>query len=123
MPRIAVIDDEPEFLDLLPRLLAGSGFEVDCAATPEAFFALLAQAPYDAVLVDFWLGHDTALGVLDRLAAEARDLPVILVSGGGGGHSAEMAEALGHVSGVAAFLHKPFRRDELLRTLTACARR
>ncbi|TCP43157.1 response regulator [Rhodovulum marinum] len=121
MPRIAVIDDEPEFLDLLPPLLAGSGVQVDCARTPEAFFALLAQARYDAVLVDFWLGGETSLGVLDRIAAEAGDLPVILVSGGGGGHSAEMAEALGHVSGVAVFLHKPFRREELLRALDACA--
>jgi len=120
MPKIAVIDDDAEILALLPRLLEGSGFEADCAQTPEDFLALLDRGDHAAAIVDFWLGREASLGLLDRMQAEGRSLPIILMSGGGGGHSAEIAEALGDLSGIAAFLHKPFRRAELLRTLAAC---
>lgn len=120
MPRIVALDDDAEVLALLPRLLARSGFDTDCATTPEAFLALVAETDYAAAIVDFWLGTETSLAVLDRLRAERRSLPIILISGGGGGHSAETAEALGDVSGIAAFLHKPFRRQDLLDALAAC---
>ncbi|SIO16817.1 Response regulator receiver domain-containing protein [Rhodovulum sp. ES.010] len=122
MRKIAIIDDDPEVLDLLALLLAGSEFEADLAGTSEEFLALLRGGGYAGVIVDFWLKNESALELLDRLAAEAGDLPIILISGGGGGHSPEMAEALGHVTGVAAFLPKPFRREELLAILARCTR-
>lgn len=114
---VVVIDDDVEILELLPRLLAGSVFEADCAASAADFLALLRDKDYCAAIIDFWLEDETSLDLLDRVEEIAPGLPIIVMSGGGGGHSAEVAEALGNISGATEFLHKPFRRDELLQKL------
>ncbi|RBO55180.1 hypothetical protein DSD19_00050 [Rhodovulum sp. BSW8] len=121
MPKVVVIDDDVEILKIFPRLLAGSEFEPCCTSDVETFLERVRSERPVAAIVDFWLLDNTALPLLDRLRAEGLDLPVVLMSGGGGGHSALMAETLGEVCGIVSFLHKPFRRAEVIEALRGAA--
>jgi two-component system response regulator YesN len=50
--RILVVDDAPEVLDLLKKVLGRAGYEVETAGTGEEGLELLKQRPVDLVIVD-----------------------------------------------------------------------
>ncbi|MDF8332107.1 response regulator [Novosphingobium cyanobacteriorum] len=69
--RILVVEDEPLLAMLLEENLADLGHEaVGTAATVEQALALLDEAPIDAALLDFSLGHDANSAPIARRLAE-----------------------------------------------------
>jgi CheY-like chemotaxis protein len=50
--RILVVDDAPEVLDLLKKVLGRAGYEVETAGTGEEGLERLAQHPVDLIIVD-----------------------------------------------------------------------
>jgi len=82
-PRILVVDDDPDFLDIACRILEAEGYEVVCAACGEEALASMRVSRPDLVLLDIMM-H----GVLDglRTAREMRNdgalraIPILLVS-------------------------------------------
>ena len=82
-PRILVVDDDPDFLDITRRTLTVEGYEVMCAACGEEALASMRVSRPDLVLLDIMMR-----GVLDglRTAREMRNdgalraIPILLVS-------------------------------------------
>jgi DNA-binding response OmpR family regulator len=83
MPRILIVDDEADTLDVLDRLFTLEGFEVELADNAESALALAVAAPPDVVVTDLMMPGMDGLELCSRLRANAatRDVPVIMSSG------------------------------------------
>jgi CheY-like chemotaxis protein len=82
LAHILVVDDEPEIVKLVTRVLAGRGHTITVARDgQEAIDAIAADRP-DLVVIDFALPKVDGLEVTRRLkaAAPTRDLPVVLMT-------------------------------------------
>jgi len=82
---LAVVDDDPLYLDYLSNLLAlQGGMRVTCLASETALFETLPQEPFDCILMDYDLGHNNGLSVAERVNAMLSDPPPIVMLTGGG---------------------------------------
>jgi DNA-binding response OmpR family regulator len=104
LPDLLVIDDLPELCDLLSAALAEQGFRVTSAGNAIEARRLLAERPFDLLLIDAVLPGESG----ESLAAfaETLGLPVILMSG-----HFRLLEA-DHARWP--ILVKPFRIDEVI---------
>lgn len=81
LPAILAVDDEPANLLLLQRLLQRT-YRVVCAPNGQSALAMLAQMPFDLVLLDIMMPDMSGYEVLQHIRADAAsaDIPVILIS-------------------------------------------
>ena len=111
--RILVVEDDPEVLRVTSGMLRGLGYLVDDAGdAAEALSKLGAGTMPDMILCDVVLpGGISGPQLARRLPADARNVPVALMSGypgDAGGRADPVAACTG-----AALLRKPFRRSDL----------
>jgi len=81
VPRVLVVDDEPEIRELLVDALAGSEFQVSVASSGDEAIDLAEHAPPDVVVADLLLGDCSGLDVIDRLRTRRRDLAAVVITG------------------------------------------
>jgi two-component system nitrogen regulation response regulator NtrX len=112
MSHVLIVDDEAEIRDSLASILKEEGYLVTSAATAGEALVLLADASYDAVLLDIWLPDRDGLEALaDIRQLEPTHLPeVIIISGHGTIEAAVRATKLGAYD----FLEKPLSLDRTL---------
>lgn len=109
-PRLLIIEDDEDSLEMLGMLLDTSGFEVVSAARTALARNELGRGAFDLVLADFMVGTaDPAVswGVVDDLVRLARPAPVALLT------AWPIADADRAAHEVAFVLAKPCRGDEL----------
>jgi CheY-like chemotaxis protein len=113
--RIAVIDDDSVFLELMQDLLgAGEGYEVVTSSQWIDSFGFVKALRPDLVILDLMMGRDqTGWAVLDLLRedTDTRDIPVIICSAAAPAldrHADRLAQ------GPVAALAKPFDVEQLL---------
>ena len=112
--RILLVEDDPDILDLVSSFLAAEDYELIMADSVEQALDELSKPPaFDLAILDFWLGRDHAVAIMDALRANGRDLPVIIISGGNSRMDLEATEAISAISGAVVFLQKPFRKGVL----------
>ncbi|PIE73842.1 MAG: response regulator [Deltaproteobacteria bacterium] len=80
---ILIIDDEPLALEVMSEILKHEGYEVVVAANGEEALDLFRKSPCDLVITDMVMPVKDGLQTILDLRAEAPELPVIAVSGGG----------------------------------------
>jgi two-component system response regulator GlrR len=113
MPRILIVDDDPNLLRLLSLRLSSEGYDVSEAASGERALALLREAPPDLLITDLQMG---GMDGMDLFAAAQRDfptLPVIILTAHGTIPDAVLATR----RGVSGFLTKPFEARDLMREI------
>jgi two-component system, NtrC family, nitrogen regulation response regulator NtrX len=112
MSHVLIVDDEAEIRDSLESILSEEGYLVTSAATAGEALTLLADAIYDAVLLDVWLPDRDGLDALaDIRQMESAHIPeVIIISGHGTIEAAVRATKLGAYD----FLEKPLSLDRTL---------
>jgi len=112
MPRILVIDDEPDIQTLLRYNLERDGHQVVIAATGNDGLHELRRGRFDLVLLDLMLPDRDGLEVCRVLRADPRlaGLPVIMVTAKG----EESDVVIGLGLGADDYVTKPFRVKELL---------
>lgn len=116
MAHILVIDDNPEFRDILRAHLETNGHRVTLAENGERGVAVLESTEIEMVLTDILMPQRDGVEVLRECKKRWPDLPVIAISGGGwigAGELLGMAERLG----ADQVLQKPVRRDDLIRAV------
>jgi two-component system response regulator AtoC len=108
--RVLLVDDDPAIGTVLTALLKQGGLGAMWADSAETALGLLARHDFDVVLSDVKMPGLDGLGLLDRLAQERPDVPVVLLTAHG---TVPMAvDAMKR--GAADFLLKPFDSDEVL---------
>ena len=110
---ILLVDDEEKILKTLGRALRDEGHDV--VTTPNAREAsrLLAERPFDLLVIDYLMPEKTGLDVIRELVASATESErpaMVIMTAHGSIESAVEAMKLG----ARDYLQKPFEVDELL---------
>jgi adenylate cyclase len=111
-PRILVVDDTPQNVKLLKRLLSATGYDVVTASSGAEALALIAGDKPDLVLLDVVMAEMSGYQVCRAIRADPATalLPVVMVT------SLDPAEerVKGIEVGADDFLSKPINQEELL---------
>jgi excisionase family DNA binding protein len=108
--RILVVDDESIIRDLLTKMLALEDYDVDTASDGRSALERLRLYPYDLLIADLNMPDIDGLGVIREAKRLKADMPVIIITG----HSTETAAIEAVNLGVAGYLTKPFRIQQVL---------
>jgi DNA-binding response OmpR family regulator len=117
--RVLFIEDNTKLGEATQQSLTRAGFAVDLFETPEDGWHAWRVAPYDAVILDIMLGHESGLDLLARVRAEGLTTPVLLLTALGNVHQ----RVRGLDAGADDYLAKPFALEELVARLRALGRR
>lgn len=110
LPRILVLDDDKDLLDMICVVLQMAGFDPECIANENQLYPSIAACQPDLLLMDIYLlasdGRDLCLGLKNNpLYAK---LPVILYSAG------HITAASIEISKADAFVVKPFDINKMV---------
>lgn len=116
--QVLIVDDDARLFELLSSYLEQNA--VTARSAPEGLSALrmLAQHPFDAVLLDVMMPGMDGLNVLRKIR-EKSDVPIIMLTAKGD----ETDRVVGLELGADDYLPKPFSPRELLARLRAVVRR
>jgi two-component system phosphate regulon response regulator PhoB len=120
-PRILVVDDEEDLLELLRFNLSGEGFSVTCVATGEEALEKVAEGAPDLILLDLMLPGMDGLEVARRLKSQAvtKEIPVVMLTAKG--EEGDIVKGLER--GADDYVTKPFSRKVLAARIRAVLRR
>ena len=119
LPRVLVVDDDPDLRDLLATYLGANGHAVQAVGDGVGLRAALAQGPLpDVIVLDLMLPGEDGLS-LTRWVKAHWSVPVLMLSARG----EEMDRVIGLEVGADDYLAKPFGPRELLARLRALMRR
>lgn len=118
---IAVVDDEPDIVELISLALQKAGFEVAGFYDAESFFRYLTNHSPLLILLDLMLPDADGLEVCKHLRGkpEWSSIPIIMVTARGD----EADRVLGLELGADDYVTKPFSARELVARVKAVLRR
>jgi two-component system phosphate regulon response regulator PhoB len=121
MPRILIVDDEEDILDLLEYNLGVSGFQVERALSGRLALEAAEKNPPDLVLLDEMLPDLRGFEVLRALRSRPKTqaVPIILLTARGN----EADKLIGFELGADDYVTKPFSPGELLARVRAVLKR
>ena len=109
MAVILCVDDEPELLKVLSRILERLGHSVRTAASVHEALQVIAREVVDLVITDWSMPHLTGLDLLQLLRDDGNDTPVVMLTAYGSIDHAVLAIQ----AGAANYLTKPFQRAQI----------
>lgn len=113
IPRLLLVDDEPDLRWLLAGCLRDRGYEVVEAESGEEALASIDETRPDAVVSDVRMPGISGVELLVQVLEQDPKLPVVLMSA-----LDDVATAVGAMKlGAYDYLAKPFDNDELLRVV------
>jgi DNA-binding response OmpR family regulator len=80
MPRVLVVDDEPDAVELLREFLAGKGYEVLTASNGEEALQKVKEERPHLILLDVRMPKVNGLEVLKRVREIDKEVGVIMVT-------------------------------------------
>ncbi|MGD8627676.1 MAG: response regulator transcription factor [bacterium] len=118
---VAIVDDEPDILELVSIHLERSGFEVKSYPDASSFLVSLTKRVPDLVILDLMLPDMDGLEICKQLKRDDRfgAIPVIMLTARGG----ETDKVLGLELGADDYVTKPFSPRELVARVRAVLRR
>lgn len=114
IPRILVVDDDPDVRQMMTQFLRQNGVVALPAATEAEVRAHLTDGRIDLILLDVMLGDESGLEICSRLRSE-QDVPIIMVSA----LSADHQRMEGYEVGADDYIAKPFNPNLLLARVKA----
>jgi len=119
MPKVLIIEDDPELAANLTAGLKDAGYTVVHAADGESGLASAQKETFDAMIVDRMLPKCDGLSVISTLRGKGNNTPVLILSA--------LDQVDDRVTGLRAggddYLPKPYALSELLARLEALLRR
>ena len=111
---ILVIDDELDMLALLRMIIEdNTDYGVETTNNPSEGLKMIIQEDYDLVISDLKMPGMDGIELFDEVKEIKPDLPMIIITAYGSLETAEEAMK----KGVADFITKPFRKDNILFTI------
>ncbi len=120
-PKILLVDDDPDILDVLEITLLDENYEILKAMDGEEAIRIIKSKPLDLVLLDYSIpkmnGRQVCLEVKKDILL--RHLPIIMITGKG-----EISDKVGGIdAGADDYIVKPFEPKELLARIRMVLRR
>lgn len=118
---IAIIDDEPDILELVSLHLTRSGFKVKEFLDAESFLKFLSSKTPDLIILDLMLPDSNGIEVCKYLKSnqDFRYIPIIMLTA----KATETDKVLGLELGADDYVTKPFSPMELIARVKAVIRR
>jgi DNA-binding response OmpR family regulator len=115
MPRILVVDDQPDVRTMIAIVLRVHHFEIVEAASGEAALKAFDESSFDLAIVDIFLQGTNGYDIITMLRERVPGLPIVAISG---------MTTLDFVTGSpdltdVVCLQKPFRPNDLVRAIEA----
>jgi len=117
--RILVVEDEVALRDQLVDHLKSEGYVTDEAGDGEEALYYGREYDYDAAVIDLGLPKVDGVEVIERLRAEDRSFPVLILTA----RSHWQDKVRGLEAGADDYLTKPFHMEELAARINALLRR
>src|SRR5258705_13970017 len=117
--RLLLVEDEAALRLGLARQLEADGYRVDQAADGEAGLFQAREYPVDLAIVDLGLPKLNGLTVVQRLRADGRTIPILILTA----RASWQDKVVGLESGADDYLVKPFEYPELVARIKALQRR
>jgi two-component system, OmpR family, alkaline phosphatase synthesis response regulator PhoP len=118
-PRLLVVEDEPDILTLLERILQEENYEVIKAPTAERGLELIEENLPTAIVADINLPGMSGLDFCKRVKSQYPDIPVLFLSG----LTDEFDKVLGLELGAEDYITKPFNVREFKARVKVMLRR
>ena len=118
MPRLMIVDDEPEITAMLKRYFTREGYETVTALTGAEALKKLSSVP-DMVLLDVNLPDMDGFEVCRRIRATSKQIGIIMLTA----RTQEMDKVTGLMTGADDYVTKPFSPAELTARIDALFRR
>jgi DNA-binding response OmpR family regulator len=119
VPRILLIDDDPQLLDVLSLSFKDAGHEVSTARDGKAGLEKIAAEKPDIVVSDVNMPGVDGFALCRKLREQGNRVPLVLLTSRDG----EIDEALGLELGADDYVPKPFSTRVLLARISALLRR
>ncbi|MEP7275525.1 MAG: sigma-54 dependent transcriptional regulator [Betaproteobacteria bacterium] len=108
-PKVLVVDDEPDLLELLELTLSRMGLDTSRAESVNDALRLLDKEPFDLCLTDMRLPDGEGLRVVEYITQRALDVPVAVITAFGSAENAVAALK----AGAFDYLSKPVALEQL----------
>lgn len=118
MPKILVVDDEPQIVDLLRSYLTRDGFDVEAAADGQLALTMFSRQRPDLVILDLMLPQLDGREVCRRIRDTATT-PIIMLTA----RDEETDKLVGLELGADDYITKPFSPREVVARVRAVLRR
>ena len=115
MPRILVIDDQPDVRAMIAIVLRVNHFEIVEAASGDAGLKAFEESSFDLAIVDIFLQGTNGFDVITMLRERVPGLPIVAISGM---TTLDVVAEWPELSGVVG-LQKPFRPNQLVGAIEA----
>jgi len=112
MPKLLVVDDDPEVRAFVSRVLTGAGHSVREASEGGEALRLLEASAYDLIISDVYMAEMDGMELLVRIQQRGVRVPVVVISGGGYATRDEVL-TMAASCGAVATLEKPFTPRQL----------
>ena len=112
---VAVVDDEPDMLAALKRMLKASGFAAEVFISAEEFLARGLVSEFACLILDINLGGISGIELRRRLASAGSSVPVIFMTG----RDNDVIRREAVDTGCVAYLTKPFSGHALIEALAS----
>ncbi|MFZ5482467.1 MAG: sigma-54-dependent transcriptional regulator [Myxococcota bacterium] len=109
MARLLCVDDEPDLLDTIKRILTRDGHEVTIVGSGGEAITEIELEPYDAVLTDLLMPDVDGMAVIEAVRERTPDAPVVLMTA----YASIDTAVAGMRKGAWDFLAKPFSAQQL----------
>ncbi|MCZ6538879.1 MAG: response regulator [Chloroflexi bacterium] len=113
IPRVLLVDDDPQMVDLLTAMLEDEDVAVTGAASAAEGIAELESTEFQVVFLDLIMPGGSGIELLKAIERQARKTPVVVVTGAGDGALVDEAMEYGPVT----LIRKPFRANQVRQVL------
>lgn len=114
MPRILIVDDEPDIITLISRYAEREGCDVTSASDGRQAIDACRDADFDLIVMDIMMPDTDGFTACKKIK-EMKDIPVIMLSARG----TEFDKLFGFEVGVDDYVTKPFSPMELMARIKA----
>ena len=122
--KILFVDDEIQICNSEAYILESSGYDVYTVTDPRKAEKIFRETPggFDIVITDLNMPHINGIDLAEKLIKLRPGTPVILTTGYR--HYSRLVDSEKiEKTGIAAFLKKPYDKDQLVQTVINCLRR
>jgi DNA-binding response OmpR family regulator len=109
MPKILIVEDDPQITKILKLNLRLSGFETEHAGTFAEAWSRIASDHFDLILMDIGLPDGSGLDLCQKVRESGNEVPIVFLSA----RTDEATVVRGIKNGADDYLRKPFGLEEL----------
>ncbi len=122
MPRILIIDDDIQILNMLRQTLERKGYEVAVAPDGKEGLRIYRENPSDLIVTDLLMPEKEGIETIAELRRDFPDVKIIAISGGGR-LDPEQYLRMAKSFGAQYTFAKPVEREELLKAIQELLKR